>query len=232
MDVTASGAPRMKTIPIVKLSPCRSPVTRSGMAISQVVTVASSGGRPRCTAAEPKKFPDSCTAPYISMPVIHIAGRPSTTVQMGPNAIDACHRNTVPTTMPMKSSSSLSVLNRDPRSSRIRPVRRQTRSITPTVRGVMNSRTRAATTMFSRTSLKSNLPSTNVYTPKAATAPAMTRTRFSRSIDGSTAGGIHAGWNTACATALGCRIDAIDSLRLSHLPREPAMFSSPEPSTP
>ncbi|GGV16467.1 hypothetical protein GCM10010293_09980 [Streptomyces griseoflavus] len=38
-----------------------------------------------------------------------------------------------------------------------------------------------------------------------ATAPAMTRMRLSRSTDGSSDGGIHAGWNTALATWWGFR---------------------------
>jgi hypothetical protein len=63
MAVTVTGAPRMKTIPSVRLSPCRSPVTRSGTATSQLVTTASSGGRQRCVAAVPKKLPETRTAP-------------------------------------------------------------------------------------------------------------------------------------------------------------------------
>ncbi|QWA21728.1 hypothetical protein KJK32_11515 [Streptomyces sp. JCM17656] len=58
MAVTVTGAPRMKKTPMARPSPCRSPVTRSGMAMSHVVTVASSGGRQRCTTAVPKKFPE------------------------------------------------------------------------------------------------------------------------------------------------------------------------------
>lgn len=124
--MTVTGAPRMNTIPIVRLRPCRSPVTRSGIAISQVVTVASSGGRPRCTAALPKKFPESLTAPAIAKNAIHSPARVSTSFGRTPNASPSRKSSTVVKTEPMKSSSSLSELTSGSRNCRTVPPRRQT----------------------------------------------------------------------------------------------------------
>lgn len=137
------------------------PVARSGRAISHVVTVASNGGRQRCTAAVPKKLPDTFTAPEPTNPVSQIATSPSTRANP-PTPAASHHISTVRTMDPTKASSSLNELPSGTRSCRTVPVRRQTKSITPTVNGVMNSSTADAVSMFCSISVKANPPWTKV----------------------------------------------------------------------
>ncbi|WP_406728130.1 hypothetical protein WJ438_30830 [Streptomyces sp. GD-15H] len=157
--VTVTGAPRMKTMPMVRLSPCRSPVTRSGMAISQLVTVASRAGSERCTAAVPKKLPETRTAPQTTKTTIHSSTRAVARDSSTPaDESDVCVSRTSAITQPMNSRSSLRQLSSGARNCRTVPVRRQTRSITPAVSGVMISRTAEAIMVFSSSSAKSKPP--------------------------------------------------------------------------
>lgn len=149
-------------MPMVRLRPCRSPVTRSGTAISQVVTVASSGGRQRCTAAEPKKFPESRTAPAITKTAIQRPPRESSSLGTRPAISLDWKIPTVTRTQPTKSSSSLSESRSGTFNCRTVPVRRQTKSITPTVSGVRKNRTTEAIAVFSSISSKAKPPSMKV----------------------------------------------------------------------
>ncbi|RRQ89174.1 hypothetical protein CQW44_00670 [Streptomyces griseofuscus] len=163
IPVTVSGAPRMKTIPRVSPRPCRSPVNRSGRAISQVVTMASSGGRPRCTAAVPKKFPVTRRAPAPTNQTSHSVSRPAGRIS-SPMSVRLLFwsRNRVRAAAATKVSSSPRARSSDGRRVRRLPPRRQIHSITPTVSGAITSRTPQATSRFSSISVTAKPPSTKV----------------------------------------------------------------------
>ncbi|CAM5503742.1 hypothetical protein STENM223S_02427 [Streptomyces tendae] len=150
-------------MPRVRLSPCRSPVTRSGRAISQLVTVASSAGRQRWTAAVPKKLPETRTAPQATKPSIQSIVMPPTMITRRlPVVLIVVTSTTVPATQPTNSSSSSRAFISGTRSWRTVPVRRQTKSIAPTTSGVMNSRTTEAVSAFSISWAASKPPSKRV----------------------------------------------------------------------
>ena len=144
-----------------------------------------------------EEVPGHLTAPDDRSRAIHIACRPSTTVC---ERVPSVASTSLPRAAPPDDdadegrSSSSSELKSGPATARGPPVRRQTKSMTPTVNGVKNSSTAGPRRHVSSSSVKSKPPSTQGVDADGRHGAGETRTRLSRSTTdrapaGSTPGG-------------------------------------------